>query len=120
MVNKMNNIKTFFSNLNKGIISAYNIISSNLVLVLSGIIGLLVFYIKMKNREIESFKSQIDLTKTNKQADLLEAQINQKLQQNNLLQKEVDGYNQVLNQLQEKRKSIPEGDKNPEDFWKNN
>ena len=116
----MSNLKTFFTNLNTKLASLISFITSNVGLVLSAIIGVLLFYLSSKNKEIAALKTQINLTTTQKSADILESEINQKLQQNNLLQKQIDGYNAALAQLQEKRKTLPEADKNDSSFWNNN
>lgn len=98
-------------------------IGENLVLLLVGAVGLLVYYISLKNKSINALKAEIDLTKTQKDADALETHIKSKLQDSTLLKKEVDELNKTLVQLEEKRNSLPEGPRDPkdvEDYWKKN
>lgn len=107
-------IKAFFSN-------AWLVIT----LVLGAAVGILLYYINGKHKEINALKSQIDLADTQKKADLIEADINAKLANQDLLQKHVDELNKSLVLLQDQRKQIPaqEQDKTPdqvEDYWKKN
>ena len=96
--------------------------SSNILIAgLTVVVGALLYYISLKNKEIAGLKAASDLVSTQKQADQLQSQINQKLQQNGLLQQQINGYNQVLKQLEEKRKNLPEGDaKDVVNYWNNN
>jgi len=96
-------------------------LGENLVLVLVGALGLLLYYLNLKNKTINALKAEIDLTKTQKEADALEVQIKAKLETSGLLKKEVDELNKALVQLEEKRASLPEGPRDPndvEDYWK--
>lgn len=110
----MDKIKSFFSN-----------IYANLTLILGAIIGILVYYINLKHKEANALKAQIDLTKTQKEADLLEADINRKLENKNLLKKELDELEKAKVQLAEQRNKISkvQSGKTPdeaEDYWNKN
>ena len=118
----MNSLKVYFQKIYNNLTNFAHSISCNLVLILGTIVATLVFFLKMKNNEINDLKAQVSIINDQKQADILETTVKQKLQDNSLLQKQIDGYNEVLQQLEEKRKTLPEGDKNSDDssFWNNN
>lgn len=87
------------------------------------LIGYLVYSLTSKKSEVEALKAQINLANTQKQADLIEVDIKNRLENKNLLQKEVDELNQSLVSLQDKRQQIAkeEANKTPdevEQFWK--
>jgi septal ring factor EnvC (AmiA/AmiB activator) len=95
------------------------------VLVLAAVIGIMLYLLKGKQREINSLRAQIDLVETQKQADLLEVEIKKRLDNVNLLDKEIKELNNTLSLLEQKRKQISSEEKNKtsdqiEDFWKNN
>lgn len=107
----MNKIKEFFTNV-------YVIVAAILV----GAVGILLYYLNGKNKEINALHAAVDLADTQKKADLLETDIKTKLDNQNLLQKEVDGLNQGLLKLDEQRKNIAgqEQNKTPDeaqDYW---
>lgn len=107
----MDKIKTFFSNV-------YVIVAAILVAA----VGILLYYLNGKNKQINALHAAIDLADTQKKADVLETDIKQRLDNQDLLQKEVDGLNQGLVKLDEQRKNIAaqEQNKTPnqaEDFW---
>ncbi len=77
-----------------------------IALAVAGIVGILVYFYKGKQKDINALKAQIDLAETQKQADLLEVQINQKKDSSELLKKEVDELDKASVQLYEKRKAI--------------
>jgi hypothetical protein len=92
------------------------------VLVLGGALGIMLYFLKAKQREINALNAKIDLADTHAKADLIQADINQRLQNKDLLQKEVTELNNSLDALAEKRKQITanESAKTPqeaEDFW---
>lgn len=107
----MNKIKEILTNV-------YVVIAAILV----GAVGILLYYLNGKNKEINALHAQVDLADTQKKADLLEADINAKLDNQKLLQKEVDGLNAGLVKLEEQRKSIAGQEQNKtsgevEDYW---
>ena len=107
----MNKIKEFFKSL-WGII----------VLVGGVAIGILLYLLQRKQREVNTLKAKIDLAKTQKEADLIEVEIKKKLDNVNLLDKEVKELNNTLTQLEEKRKTLSTTEQNKtdqeiEDFW---
>ncbi len=106
-------IKEFFSSL-------YGII----MLVLTGGIAILIYVLSNRRKEVNALKGQIDLVKTQKEADLIEAQIKERMDRKEVLAKEVLELQNGLLDLEAKRKEIAstEKNKNPddiEDFWRN-
>ena len=107
----MDKIKDFFKSL-WGII----------VLVGGAAIGILLYLLQRKQREVNSLKAKIDLAKTQKEADLIEVEIKKKLDNVNILNKEQKELEKTLVELDAKRKEIASQEKNKtdqdiEDFW---
>lgn len=93
-----------------------------LVVVVTAAIGILLYVLQQKQREVNSLKAKVDLAKTQKEADLIEVDIKQRLNNTKLLDKEVKELNKTLDQLEAKRKDLANSEKNKtdqqiEDFW---
>lgn len=93
-----------------------------IVAIVGGIIGFLVYYLTLKNKEINKLKAKVELTETQKEADLLELEIKDALTSKNRLKKEEQEIDKVLGQLDDKREQIKEevknmSDKEVEDYW---
>ena len=106
-------IKTFFT-------STFGIIAA----VLTGAVGILLWFLSNKRKEINALKAQIDLAKTQKEADLIEVQIKEKMAAKEVTDTEIKELQSGLTDLEAKRKQIAtdQKNKNPdeiEDFWKN-
>ncbi len=85
-------------------------------------VGILLYFLNLKHKEVAALKAEIDLVDTQRKADILEVQIKQKLEDNSLLQKEVDEYQKSLVLLQNKRDQLTDSsdtrtDKEKEDYW---
>lgn len=109
----MSKLKQFFSNL-----------WINVSLVVIAVVGILVYFIKAKNREINALKTELELVETQKQADLLEVEIKEKLEEHELIQKEVDELEKLLVELDNKREKLKEEHANKsateiEEYWRN-
>lgn len=96
-----------------------------IVEIMAVVIGLLIYYINLKGKENRALQARIQMAQTQKQADLIEADVNEKLQNKDLLQKQVADLQQSLVSLQQRRDEIAkvEAGKTPEqiaDYWKNN
>jgi uncharacterized membrane protein YgaE (UPF0421/DUF939 family) len=107
----MNKIKDFLNN-----------VWTITIAVLGGILGILLYFLKLKQREINALKAEISLVDTQKKADLLEVSIKQRLENKDLLQKEIEELNKSLALLEEKRKSLAKNEQNKtyeqiENFW---
>jgi hypothetical protein len=95
---------------------------AKVVAVLGAAVGLLLYFLSLKNKQANALKAQIDLVDTQKKADLIEVDIKQKLDAEKMLKKEVADHEQALVQLEEKRKEIAQqqDNKSPkeiEDYW---
>lgn len=92
-----------------------------IVLVLGAIIGVILYILNLKNKELDAAKAKIALVDTQKQADAIESEIKGKMEQQNLNKKEMAGLEKALDLLTEKRKNIKkEGNLNDEaveDYW---
>lgn len=86
-----------------------------LIALLAGFIALLL---KSKDDEIAELRAQIELAQTQKEADLLDTQIRQRLLTADDADSKIRDLNSALKELEKKRKSLP--DDNPEDYWKKN
>lgn len=107
----MEKIKSFFSSV-VGII----------VVILTGAVAILAYILSNKRKEVNALKAQADLASTQKEADLVEVQIKERMQSKDALTKEVTELQKGLDTLEEKRKQIAETEKNKnpdqvEDFW---
>ena len=91
------------------------------VLIGGGAIALLLYFLNLKNKELDAAKAKIALVNTQKEADAIEASIKQDMAQKELNKKDLEGLQKALDILEEKRQSIPkEGnltDSQVEDYW---
>ena len=107
-------IKELFSN-----------IAAIVVALLVGLGALLVYTLGSRKKEVDSLKAQLDLIDTQRKADLLEAQIKERMANKDVLDYETKELQKSLDQLQIKREEIAQKEKNKnsdevEDFWRNN
>lgn len=107
-------IKAFFSS-----------VAGIIMLVSTAAVGILVYVLSNRRKEVNALKAQIDLAKTQKEVDLIEVQIKQRMDNKDALDKEVKELQNGLTAIEEKRKQLAseEKNKNPdqiEDFWRNN
>lgn len=91
---------------------------TKLVALAALLMGFVVLLIKGKDRELAELKAQIELAKTQKEADLIDSQIRQRLLTSEDTEAKIKSLNEALEQIKEKRKTLP--DEKPEDYWKNN
>lgn len=77
-----------------------------LILVVTGLITLLTYLLNRKNSEITYLQSQLANITTQKQADVLEVQIKEKMDNVDLHQKDIDAHQKILDHLEIKRKEI--------------
>lgn len=76
------------------------------------IIGLLLYYINLKNKQNAALQAKIDLADTQKKVDLIEVDIKNKLDNHKMLQKEVSDHEEALKKLEQKRTQIADQQKN--------
>lgn len=93
-----------------------------IVAIVGGIIGFLLYYLSLKNKEINKLKSKVDLVDTQKQADLLELDIKEAQNAKKRLQKENQEFEKIYQSLDDKRNQIQKDltsmtDKEIEDYW---
>ena len=92
-----------------------------IVLGLGAILAIVLYILNLKNKELEAAKAKIALVQTQKQADAIETEIKQQMAEKDLNQKQMDGLQQSLDLLEQKRQTLKqEGDltdKQVEDFW---
>ena len=81
---------------------------AKIVAGLTVIIGLLWYFINLKNKKINALEAKIDLAETQKESDLIEAEIKQKQDQQGLLKKEQEEHARLLKELEEKRAKLPD------------
>lgn len=90
------------------------------------IVGILVYIITRKGEEINALKAKIDMSETQKEADVIETEIKQAKARKDNLTKQNQELDKSLEQLKEKRKEIKknvESLTDPEDianYWDNN
>lgn len=93
-----------------------------IIVVLSGAVAVLVYLLSNKRKETNALKAKIDLVETQKQADLIEVEIKDRMANKDALAHEIVQLNNHLESLDQKRKVIAENetnksDKDVEDFW---
>ena len=100
---------------------AFSSVWGYVVLIGGGAIALLLYFLNLKNKELDAAKAKIALVNTQKEADAIEASIKQDMAQKELNKKDLEGLQKALDILEEKRQSIPkEGtltDSQVEDYW---
>lgn len=108
--NKMNKLK-------EGLASVWGYI----VLIGGAAIGILLYVLNLKSKQLDAAKAKIALANTQKEADAIEAEINKRLAEKELTKREQEDLNKALDLLAEKRQSIKqEGnltDSQVEDYW---
>lgn len=91
------------------------------VLILGAILGIVLYVLNLKNKELDAAKAKIALANTQKQADAIESEIKGKMDKQDVNKKELASLEKALDLLTEKRKSIKnEGnlnDEQVEDYW---
>lgn len=92
-----------------------------IVLIGGAAIGILLYVLNLKSKQLDAAKAKIALANTQKEADAIEAEINKKLAEKELTKREQEDLNKALDLLAEKRQSIKqEGnltDSQVEDYW---
>lgn len=86
------------------------------------VIGVLWFFLSLKNKKVAALEAQIDLADTQKAVDLVEVEIKQKTAEQTLLKKEVEEHDRLLAKIEEKRQALPNAPElkpnEIEDYWK--
>lgn len=87
-----------------------------------GIVGVLVYVLMHKKKRLKTLEAQLRLVNTQKQADVLEIQINEHKKNTKLLKKEIDDLDEAKKQLKNKRKELEEKHKemspeSVEQYW---
>ena len=100
-------------------------IYSKVILGMGAVIGILLYWIQLKNKKANALKARIALLDTEKDADILETEIKGLMEDRKLLKKEVDDFNKSLVDLDVKRNELKEKAKNMspkevEDYWEKN
>jgi flagellar biosynthesis component FlhA len=93
-----------------------------IVVVLGGAVAVLAYVLSNKRKETNALKAKIDLVETQKHADILEVEIKERMAHKDVLAQEVVELNKGLEALDQKRKTLADGeanktDKEIEDFW---
>jgi uncharacterized protein HemX len=95
------------------------------IAVLGAAVGILLYFLQLKNKEKNALQARIDLLNTEHESDMLEVEIKQRLENKQLLAKEVQDLNNSLLALQKKREEIKASAANLtpsqiEDYWEKN
>ncbi len=106
----MDKIKAFFSG-----------IWFYLVLIVGGAVAVLLYMLNLKNKELEAAQAKIALAQTQKDADLIEVDIKQRLANEQLADKDRAALQQSLDLLNQKRQSLSDTRTNDDqakaDYW---
>jgi len=93
-----------------------------LVLILGGAVAILLYALNVKNKELEAAQTRIALAGTQKDADLIEADIKQRLANEQLAEKDRAALQQSLDLLEKKRQTLTDPrttDTDKADYWNN-
>jgi hypothetical protein len=93
-------------------------------LVLGAVIGFLLYYITLRNKEVNAAKAKVALANTEKQADILETEIVAMKEGRKINKKEVAEIDKTLVELNNKREILKAQAKTMtgreiEDYWNN-
>ena len=93
-----------------------------IIAAVGGTIGFLLYFLTLKNKQINKLKAKVELTETEKEADLLETEIKETRSAKKMLKKEEIEIDKILISLDEKRKTITKeiknkSDKEIEEYW---
>lgn len=93
-----------------------------LVGIVGAIIGVLWYFLSLKNREVSALRAKLDLADTEKKSDLIEAEIKEIRNDKKRGKKELKEIDKVLKELDDKRKQIKEevrgmSDEEIIDYW---
>lgn len=83
------------------------------------VLGIVLYLLKRKNEQLAGYKAKLSLVITQNQADMLESEIKEKLNEEKLLIKEREDFEKLLIELKEKRDSLSSSNLNFEDYWNN-
>lgn len=99
--------------------SFFSAIGGYIVLALTAVVGILVYAFIRKSEQLNSAKAKLELASTQKEVDLIEAEIKQKQQDRSQTKQELDALNKALDLVAEKRKSIKDTatDQEVEEYW---
>lgn len=94
---------------------------AKVVTALGVLVGILWFFLSLRNKKVAELEAKIDLADTQKKSDLIEVEIKQKQAEQTTLKKEVAEHDRLLSKLEEKRKDLPNAPKlkpnEIEDYW---
>lgn len=99
--------------------SFFSAIGGYIVLALTAVIGVLVYAFVRKSEQLNSAKAKLDLAETQKEVDLIEAEIKQKQENRNQTKRELEGLDKALDLISDKRKNLSESktDQEIENYW---
>lgn len=79
------------------------------------VIGFLLFFLQKKNKEVEALNAKVDMAKTEKEADVLEAQVKDLRSDKDNLAKHNEELDKTIQKVQEKREQVATDAKNLKD-----
>lgn len=74
--------------------------------LVAGFIGLLLFFLQKKNKEVEELNAKVDMAKTEKETDVLESQIKTLRADKDNLAKHNDELDKSIQKVQDKRVEV--------------
>ena len=97
----------------------FSAIGGYIVLALGAVIGILVYAFVRKNEQLQSAQAKLALANTQKEVDLIEVEIKQKMANREATAKELASLQQSLDLVAEKRKNLTDtkSESEVEDYW---
>ena len=94
---------------------------AKVVTAMGVLVGILWFFLSLRNKKVAELEAKIDLADTQKKADLIEVEIKQKQAEQTTLKKESQEQDKLLAKLEEKRQALPNAPElkptEIEDYW---
>lgn len=99
--------------------SFFSAIGGYIVLALGAVVGVLLYAFIRKSEQLQSAQAKLALANTQKEVDLIEVEIKQKMADRATTAKELKDLQQSLDLIAEKRKNLTDTktDVEIEDYW---
>ena len=97
----------------------FSAIGGYIILALGAVVGILLYAFIRKNEQLQSAQAKLALANTQKEVDLIEVEIKQKMADRATTAKELQGLQQSLDLIAEKRKNLTDNksESEIEEYW---
>lgn len=97
----------------------FSAIGGYIILALGAVVGVLLYAFIRKSEQLQSAQAKLALANTQKEVDLIEVEIKQKMAQRDVTKRELADLQKSLDLIAEKRKNLKDTktDSEIEDYW---